>query len=244
MRSLLMATRDLASGRLLLLSLLPMLVVVVLLGWAVSDVSIDAGEGGEWLVGLLAQVPLIGGIAEVQWVQTVVGLIGQMAGWLLVLLAGLFLAVAIVGMLTPMIVAEVQRRHYPDVQVRGSMGIGGYLLFMGPTLLRFLLLLLLMLPLMFVPVINLLAINLPFYYWFHRLLSWDIVTTLYPSDQVQERHKQVRMGLMWRTALLYPLSLLPLVGLMLQVLFVLVLAHYLLEREARSLPVASDPAPR
>lgn len=239
MRSLYLALRDQLTPRLLLYALLPLLVVMPLLAWAAIDLLAGDAEGGVWLIDLFARIPLLGGAAEYAWVRTVLGLVGQTAGWLLVLLAGLFLAVALVGMLTPAIVAEVRRRHYAGVAVRGSLGLGDYLRFLGSTLLRFMLLALLVLPLLFVPVVNLLAIHLPFYYWFHRLLSWDVLTTLFTPDQVTARRAQTRFGLLWRTALLYPLSLLPLVGLLLQVLFVLVLAHYLLGREARATEAAA-----
>jgi len=233
------ALADLFTPRFLLLSLLPLLVLVPLAVMALVSLTGDAtavwreggGDGG-WLADWIATWPWVGGLAEVGWVRGLLGLVAAVAGWLLALLAGLFLGVAVVGLLTPAVVAEVARRHYPDrVLPRGS-GIGGYLRFLLRTLVVFLLLGLLVLPLLFVPGINLLALNLPFYYWFHRLLSWDVLDAACSAGTRDAFLGSVRAGLLARTALLYPLSLLPLVGLLLQVFFVLVLAHYALRRLA------------
>lgn len=243
MQSILRALRDQFTRRMMLYALLPLLVVMPLMVWATLDLFGGEAGGGAWLVGWFARIPLIGGAAEWGWFGGMLSLLGQTAGWLLVLLAGLFLAIAVVGLLTPSILAALQRRHYPDVVLRGSVGVGGQLRFYASTLLRFVLLLLLMLPLMFVPLVNLVALNLPFYYWFHRLLCWDVASTIYPPDALAERMDSASAGLRGRTLLLYPLTLVPLLGMLLPVLFVLVLGHYLLAREAVG-AAAGDSTPR
>jgi hypothetical protein len=84
-----------------------------------------------------------------------------------------------------------------------------------------------------------LAINLPFFYWFHRLLVWDVASAIHDLPAYRQVGGPVRAGLLLRTVALYPLSLLPLVGLLLQVAFVLVLTHYMLARASRH-PVWRD----
>jgi len=240
MGSLSRAVADLLTPRFLALSLLPVMVVVPLLalmltslGGSVSDLWHGGGTAdGGWLADLFAALPLVGGLARLGWFATLLGIVGQVAGWLLGLLAALFLAVAFVGLLTPWIVAEVRRRHYPGVELRGSGGVAEFARFLLRTFVVFLGLLLLALPLMFIPGLNVLAINLPFFYWFHRLLSWDVAASIAGEAQAQTVLGSVRHGVMLRTLVLYPLSLVPLLGLCLQVLFVLVLTHYLLPRVA------------
>jgi len=236
------ALADLLTPRFLLLSLLPLVVVLPLTVMALVSISGGAaelfqGEGAQanWLADWVATWPLVGGVAGYGWVRGLLGLVGAVAGWLLVLLGSLFLAVAVVGLFTPSIVGEVRRRHYPDRLPGGGGGMGAYVGFLLRTLLTFIGLGLLVLPLLLVPGVNLLAINLPFYYWFHRLLSWDVLEAACTPEMRDRIAPGVRSGLQLRTFLLYPLSIVPLAGLLLQVFFVLVLAHHLL---SRSVPCA------
>ncbi|MDX1593785.1 MAG: EI24 domain-containing protein [Gammaproteobacteria bacterium] len=232
------AVADLLTPRFLLWSLLPLLVVAPVVVLAVASLTGGAVElwqsgGGEtnWLADWVATWPWVGGVAEVGWVRGVLGLLGAVAGWLLAVLAALFLAVAVVGLVTPALVAEVRRRHYPDRPAGGGAGVAGYLLFLLRSLLVFMGLVLVVLPLLFVPGLNLLAINLPFYYWFHRLLTWDVLEAACPNDVRPRVAREARFGLVARTVPLYALSLVPLAGLFLQVFFVLVLAHHVLGRQ-------------
>jgi hypothetical protein len=245
------ALADLLTPRFLLLSLLPLVVVLPLALVALASISggvADLFQGGaaqgNWLADWVATWPLVGGVAGVGWVRGLLGLVGAVAGWLLALLGALFLAVAVVGLLTPAIVGEVRRRHYPGRAPGGAGSLAAYLGFLLRTLLAFAGLLLLMLPLLFVPGLNLVAINLPFFYWFHRLLTWDVLEVAGPPSPRERAAGATRAGLLARTLLLYPLSLVPLLGLLLQVFFVLVLAHYLLSREAVGAgAVPADAAP-
>ena len=231
------AFADLLTPRFLLLSLLPLVVILPLVVTALVSISggaIDLVQGGgdeaNWLANWVATWPLVGGVADYGWVRGLLGLVSAVAGWLLVLLGSLFLAVAVVGLLTPSIVREVRRRHYSDQAPSDGGGMGAFVVFLLRTLLTFIGLGLLVLPLLLIPGLNLLAINLPFYYWFHRLLSWDVLEAACTQEARSRVASGARAGLMTRTLLLYPLSIVPLAGLLLQVFFVLVLAHYLFAR--------------
>jgi hypothetical protein len=244
------ALADLLTPRFLLLSLLPLVVVVPLvilalasLGGGVADAWQGEGSDGNWLADWVATWPWVGGVAEFAWVRGLLGLVGAVAGWLLVVLGALFVAVAVVGLLTPYIVAEVRRRHYPDVPAGEGAGIVAYLLFLAKTLAIFLGLGLLALPLLFLPGLNLLAINLPFYYWFHRLLTWDVLEAACSRAARTGRESPPRLALVSRTLVLYALSLVPLLGLLLQVFFVLVLSHQVLRHATPGAGGPSDTIP-
>jgi len=232
---------DLLTPRFLLLSLLPLVVVLPLVGVALASLSggvADLWQGGaadsNWLADWVATWPWVGGVADYGWVRGLLGLVGAVAGWLLVVLGALFLAVAVVGLLTPYIVGEVRRRHYPGTPAVEAAGVITYLLFLLKSLVVFVGLGLLALPLLFLPGVNLLAINLPFYYWFHRLLSWDVLEAACPGDAQPGSGRPTRLSLASRTLALYVLSLVPLLGLLLQVFFVLVLSHHVLQHASRA----------
>ncbi len=232
------AVADLLTPRFLLLSLLPLVVVLPLLLVALASLGGGLGELWQgtaernWLADWVATWPWIGGLAQYAWVRGLLGLVGAAAGWLLVLLGALFLAVAVVGLLTPQVVGEVRRRHYPGVSPGEGSGLVGYLLFLLRTLAGFAGLGLLALPLLLVPGLSLLAINLPFYYWFHRLLTWDVLDVAGAQELPGKAGHGARIALAGRTLPLYALSLVPPLGLLLPVFFVLVLAHHVLGRLA------------
>ena len=226
---------DLLTPRFLLLSLLPLVVVALTsLSGGVADLWQGGAADSNWLADWVATWPWVGGIADYAWVRGLLGLVGAVAGWLLVVLGALFLAVAVVGLLTPYIVGEVRRRHYPGTPAVEGAGVITYLLFLLKSLVVFLGLGLLALPLLFLPGVNLLAINLPFYYWFHRLLSWDVLEAACPRDAQPGSGRPARLSLASRTLALYVLSLVPLLGLLLQVFFVLVLSHHVLQHASRA----------
>ncbi len=244
------ALADLMTPRFLLLSLLPLVVAVPLvvvalasLGGGVADLWQGGASDGNWLADWVATWPWVGGVAEYAWVRGLLGLVSAVAGWLLVVLGALFVAVAVVGLLTPTIVAEVRRRHYPDAPAGEGAGIAAYLLFLARTLAGFIGLGLLALPLLFLPGVNLFAINLPFFYWFHRLLTWDVLETACPDPVRTGAEPPPRLALAGRTLVLYAMSLVPLLGLLLQVFFVLVLSHQALRHASsttRGMPTESS----
>lgn len=144
-------------------------------------------------------------------------------------------AIFIIGFLTPAIMREVQKRHYPEIPLEehGSV-LTGILESMKYVMVMFLLLIL-MIPLYFIPFLNIVAVNLPFYYLFHKFYMLDVGTTAMTKEQFKQmmyfNANKVRMT----TGLLYLLSMVPLAALFTPVFNVIVLAHTVMRSKQEQL---------
>ena len=130
-------------------------------------------------------------------------------GGFFVLYASIFIAVLVIGFLTPLVLKELQRRHYKDVEMIGYSNIVAAILSMIKWAFIMLLLFFLLIPLYFIPLVNIVAFNFPLYYFFHKMLIYDISSNIC-SD---EEDKQIRFFnknmLRIKTLLLYLISLIP-----------------------------------
>jgi len=88
-----------------------------------------------------------------------------------------------------------------------------------------LILFLALIPFYFIPVVNIIAINLPFYYLFHKLLNFDVGTTLLEKEELKEFKKQNTKKLRLRTLKLYLMSLIPFMSLILPVYYIVYIGH-------------------
>ncbi len=149
-------------------------------------------------------------------------------GTLFVFIFAIFVALIIIGFLTPYIVAEVKRRHYPDLPDESHGGIVETTLATLKYVLVMIVLFFVLTPLYFIPVVNYLAFNLPFYYFFHKMYLVDVASETMSKERFKElmfyRGGSVRMT----TLTLYAISLIPLAAFITPVFNVIVLTHTLL----------------
>ena len=154
-------------------------------------------------------------------VSFIVFTVGGIATFIL----AMFVALVIIGFLTPYIVAEVHRRHYSQLPRDHHGSTVGILLTSLKHVAVMLLLFLVLMPLYFVPMLNLIAFNLPFYYLFHKLYLLDVGT----ETTTKERFRLIMFfhggNLRLTTLALYLLSLIPFAAYITPVFNVIVLAH-------------------
>ena len=146
-------------------------------------------------------------------------------GSLFVLLLSLVIALAVIGFLTPPILRIIRQRYYNDVEMVGHGHIGSIVWHFAKSFAVMLLLILLLLPFYFVPLLNIVAFNLPFYYFFHRLLSFDVGSTLCTSEEYRSIMFYKGNSVRFKTALLYLSSLIPFVALFATPFYVIYLGH-------------------
>lgn len=179
------------------------------------------------------QYPILSAILGSFIFKAVAGTLFYIIGGGIAVLVSVILAVIIVGFFTPMIVKEVQRRHYPDIEMKSTVSVGDYLLFVLKKIGIFLLFLLVSLPFWFVPVVGIVAMNAPFYYLFHQMLTRDVAGEILDKEEMKLLFKEAKWRLATTTLILYLLSLIPGVGILGQVFFVIVLAHQIFQETAR-----------
>jgi len=154
-------------------------------------------------------------------------------GGFLTLYASIFIAVLVIGFLTPYVLKELQKRHYQDVDLLGYSNLATALLsalkWAGVMLLLFVLLI----PLYFIPLVNIIAFNLPLYYFFHKMLNYDITTNMTTKEEALEISYKNKTSLRIKTLLLYLISLIPFMIFFTTVFFVIYLGHtYFLKTRA------------
>jgi len=157
-------------------------------------------------------------------------------GSIFTLLFSVMLALIIIGFLTPKILSIIQKNHYPDVQMHGFGGVVENILYLIKTILVMLLLLFFLTPLYFIPLINIVAFNLPFYYFFHKMLNHDVGSTICTQEQFALINFKAKSRIRMVTFTLFLLTLVPFVGLFGSAFLVIYLGHHyfqLLEQNAQ-----------
>ena len=159
-------------------------------------------------------------------VSFIVFTVGGIATFIL----AMFVALIIIGFMTPFIVREIHRRHYSHLPLGHQGSILGILLATTKHVVIMILLFLVLVPFYFVPVLNIVAFNLPFYYLFHKLYLLDVAS----ETTTKERFKLIMAfhgGTVRMTTLtLYAISLIPFAAYFTPVFNVIVLAHTMLRK--------------
>jgi hypothetical protein len=146
-------------------------------------------------------------------------------GSFFVLLFSIVVALLIIGFLTPHALAVIRNRHYGECQIEGFDHVWAMLFFFLKTFVVMLLLLFVLTPLYFIPLINVVAFNLPFYYLFHKLLVYDVASTICTKEEYKQIMYFNGTSIRMRTLILYLLSLIPFAALFASVFFVIYLGH-------------------
>lgn len=154
-----------------------------------------------------------------------VGFLVYTVGTIFVMMFSVFLTILIIGFLTPMILKVLHKRHYSHLQTNGFGSLLSPLWVALKSIIIMFLLFILFIPLYFIPIINLIAINLPIYYFFHKLLTFDVASTILTEDEYKLIHAKKAGAFRFRTLLLYFLSMIPSILLFSAVFYIIYLGH-------------------
>ncbi|WP_072682476.1 EI24 domain-containing protein [Arcobacter sp. LA11] len=154
-----------------------------------------------------------------------VGFLVYTVGTIFVMMFSVFLTILIIGFLTPMILKVLHKRHYSHLQINGFGTLLSPLWVALKSIIIMFLLFILFIPLYFIPIVNLVAINLPIYYFFHKLLTFDVASTILTEDEYQVIHGKKAGAFRLRTLLLYFLSMIPSIMLFSAVFYIIYLGH-------------------
>lgn len=166
--------------------------------------------------GFLVQYSILSGL---------VGFLVYTVGTVFVMMFSVFLTLAIIGFLTPGILAVLHKRHYKHLELHGHGSLLSPLWVLIKSTLVMILLFILFIPLYFIPLLNIIAINLPFYYFFHKLLNYDVASTLLSEDEYEAIYEKNSLGFRGRTLFLYFVSMIPFITLFSAVFYIIYLGH-------------------
>ncbi|ECK8027455.1 hypothetical protein GJR51_04110 [Campylobacter coli] len=158
------------------------------------------------------------------FVQILITIISFLFSGFIVVFASVFLALFITSFLTPLIVKQINNKYYHhEVQNISNM----YIIFeIFKIFIKFIGIFLLCTLALFLPFINIFVYYLAFYYLFHKLLMIDVTSTILDKESFKNFHSDFSpLEFKFSTLCFYLLSSVPLLGLFLQVFFVIFLTH-------------------
>ena len=146
-------------------------------------------------------------------------------GTFLTLYFSIFIALLVIGFLTPLILKEIQKRHYSDVEMIGYSNLFEALFLVVKWVAIMLILFIVLVPLYFIPLVNVIAFNFPLYYFFHKMMTYDVSSTICTKEEAMKIKFFHATTLRLKTLGLYLLSLIPFVIFFASVFYVIYLGH-------------------
>jgi len=156
----------------------------------------------------------------------IVGALVYTVGFFAIGYLSIFTSLIIVGFLTPTILQIVHKRHYPDLQLEeGYDTILGALFKLLKTVLVMFILLIVFIPFYFIPLVNIVAINLPFYYLFHKMINYDVSANLMTKEKFKKIYYFNKGSFRGKTFMLYAVSLIPFVAFFIAIFYIIYIGH-------------------
>lgn len=146
-------------------------------------------------------------------------------GGFLTLYLSIVIALMVIGFLTPYILKEIHFRHYKDINMLGYSNIITSFLRVIKYFSIMILLFFFLIPLYFIPVINIVAFNLPLYYFFHKMITFDVASNIVTREEKRLISYQLGNSLRLKTLTLYLISLIPFAIFFGAVFYVIYLGH-------------------
>ena len=130
-------------------------------------------------------------------------------GGFFMLFVSIFIAVIIIGFMTPLVLKELHKRHYDDVKMMGYSNPFESLLLIVKWAFIMLFLFFILIPFYFIPILNIVAFNLPLYYFFHKMMIYDVSSNITTREENKKLMYYKRGSLRLKTLFLYLISLIP-----------------------------------
>jgi len=121
----------------------------------------------------------------------------------------IFITVLVIGFITPFVIKEIQKRHYQNVKIIGYSNIFETLFVTMKYTFIMIMLFFILFPLYLIPYINIVAINLPLYYFFHKMMLFDISSYISTRKEAKEIYYFNKSRFRVKTFILYLISLIP-----------------------------------
>lgn len=154
-----------------------------------------------------------------------VGFLFYTVGSIFIMMFSVFLTLIIVGFLTPMILKILHKKHYSHLEFSDKSTISGALFMLIKSIFIMLGLFILLIPVYFIPIINIIAFNLPFYYLFHKLLNYDVSSTILKKEDYLLIYDKHTMSFRLRTLFLYFISMIPFITLFSAVFYIIYIGN-------------------
>lgn len=236
------SVKDFLTSRMLQLSLIPLIITMIVLYiifFAAADFGItslqqiaQASQNGEEII-IDETAPfyfvwatyVIIFLFKYSFTSYIAGFLLYTVGTILVLNLSVILTIIVIGFLTPIILERIHKKHYSHLTLHGYGTMLSPLWVLLKSLLMMMFLFILFIPLYFVPLINIVAFSLPLYYFFHKLLNYDVTSTILSEEEFKTIYKSEANTVRLRTLFLYFISMIPFITLFTAVFYIIYLGH-------------------
>ena len=155
----------------------------------------------------------------------IVGFLFYTVGSLFILMFSVFITLIIVGFLTPLILKILHKKHYSHLRYYEHGNLSTILFVLIKTIFIMLFLFILFIPLYFIPLINIIAFNLPFYYLFHKLINFDVSSSMLKKEEYEVISAKSSGAFRVRTLFLYFISMIPFITLFTSVFYIIYIGN-------------------
>ena len=234
--------RDFFTSSMLKIALIPLIVTMIILYmifFAAADFGISslqeiaaASQNGEEVI-IDENAPFyfvwatyfIVFLFKYSFTSWIAGFLLYTIGTVIVLQASVILTIVVIGFLTPMILDILHKKYYSHLRLNpyGSLMAPVWVLF--KSLFMMILLFIVLIPVYFVPVLNIIALALPLYYFFHKLLNFDVSSTILSKEEYKIIYAKNGNSFRLRTLFLYIISMIPFATLFTAVYYIIYLGH-------------------
>ena len=236
------SVKDFLTSEMLRISLIPLIVTMIflyMLFFAAADFGItalqqiaEASQNGEEVIidesapfyFVWATYALVF-LFKYSFTSYIAGFLLYTIGTIIVLNVSVILTIIVIGFLTPIILNKIHKRHYSHLTLHGHGTLLSPLWVLLKSLSMMLLLFILFIPLYFVPLLNVIAFSLPLYYFFHKLLNYDVSSTILSEEEFKVIYKEEANTVRLRTLFLYFVSMIPFITLFTAVFYIIYLGH-------------------
>lgn len=239
---ILKSVKDFFSSSMLKIALIPLIIsmiILYMLFFAAADFGISslqeiaqASQNGEEIV-IDENAPFyfvwmtyfIVFLFKYSFTSWIAGFLLYTIGTVIVLQASVIFTIIIIGFLTPMILGILHKKYYSHLQLNGYGTITSSIWVLVKSAFMMILLIILLIPVYFVPVLNIIAFALPLYYFFHKLLNFDVSSTILSAEQYKIIYEKEGNNFRLRTLFLYFISMIPFATLFTAVYYIIYLGH-------------------
>ena len=239
---ILKSIKDFFTSSMLKIALIPLIVTMVILYmlfFAAADFGISslqeiaaASQNGEEVI-IDENAPFyfvwatyfVVFLFKYSFTSWIAGFLLYTIGTVIVLQASVILSIIVIGFLTPMILGILHKRYYSHLTLYGHGSLLSPLWVMAKSAIVMIILFIVLIPVYFVPVLNVIAFSLPLYYFFHKLLNFDVSSTILSKQEYKEIYKKEGNSFRLRTLFLYFISMIPFATLFTAVYYIIYLGH-------------------
>jgi hypothetical protein len=136
--------------------------------------------------------------------------------------AAIFTSLIIIGFLTPRILALIHQKNYNELDLQEGYGtIGHTIWFFIKTISIMIILFIGLIPFYFIPLLNIFIMFIPFYYFFHKMINFDVTSTIMSKEQFLVVYEQNKTNIRAKTLGLYFVSLIPFVAFFIAIFYII-----------------------